>query len=103
MLPVGRGAKQRQDVWGCQTSVRISKNQELQAERRSRNPTRLKPFEVGLHYTDRHRLPQGVERELGVTYLRGSLNQATKVRLGDWENGAERPRLLAGSRAVPSN
>src|SRR3989475_8781524 len=29
---------------------------------------RLKPFEVGLHYTDRHRLPEEVERELGVTY-----------------------------------
>jgi formate dehydrogenase len=29
---------------------------------------RLKPFEVGLHYTDRHRLPEAVERELGVTY-----------------------------------
>src|SRR5437016_7790960 len=29
---------------------------------------RLKPFEVGLHYTDRHRLPRAVERELGVTY-----------------------------------
>jgi formate dehydrogenase len=29
---------------------------------------RLKPFEVGLHYTDRHRLPQGVEEELGVTF-----------------------------------
>ena len=29
---------------------------------------RLKPFEVGLHYTDRHRLPADVERELGVTY-----------------------------------
>ena len=29
---------------------------------------RLKPFEVGLHYTDRHRLPQEVEVELGVTY-----------------------------------
>ena len=29
---------------------------------------RLKPFEVGLHYTDRHRLPDEVERELGVTY-----------------------------------
>jgi formate dehydrogenase len=29
---------------------------------------RLKPFEVGLHYTDRHRLPDDVERELGVTY-----------------------------------
>ena len=29
---------------------------------------RLKPFEVGLHYTDRHRLPGDVEEELGVTY-----------------------------------
>jgi formate dehydrogenase len=29
---------------------------------------RLKPFEVGLHYTDRHRLPDDVESELGVTY-----------------------------------
>ena len=29
---------------------------------------RLKPFEVGLHYTDRHRLPSEVEEELGVTY-----------------------------------
>ena len=29
---------------------------------------RLKPFEVGLHYTDRHRLPEQVERELGLTY-----------------------------------
>ena len=29
---------------------------------------RLKPFEVGLHYTDRHRLPGEVEQELGVTY-----------------------------------
>jgi formate dehydrogenase len=29
---------------------------------------RLKPFEVGLHYTDRHRLPEDVEEELGVTY-----------------------------------
>src|SRR6266699_439214 len=29
---------------------------------------RLKPFEVGLHYTDRHRLPEELERELGVTY-----------------------------------
>jgi formate dehydrogenase len=29
---------------------------------------RLKPFEVGLHYTDRHRLPEEVERELDVTY-----------------------------------
>ena len=29
---------------------------------------RLKPFEVGLHYTDRHRLPAEAETELGVTF-----------------------------------
>ncbi len=29
---------------------------------------RLQPFEVGLHYTDRHRLPADVEAELGVTF-----------------------------------
>ena len=29
---------------------------------------RLKPFDVHLHYTDRHRLPEAVEKELGVTW-----------------------------------
>jgi formate dehydrogenase len=29
---------------------------------------RLKPFDVRLHYTDRHRLPAEVERELGATF-----------------------------------
>src|SRR5680860_1564142 len=29
---------------------------------------RLKPFEVGLHYTDRHPLPKEIEHELGLTY-----------------------------------
>ncbi len=29
---------------------------------------RLKPFDVKLHYTDRHRLPASVENELGVTF-----------------------------------
>src|SRR5215470_4483487 len=29
---------------------------------------RLKPFDVKLHYTDKHRLPQEVEQELGVTF-----------------------------------
>jgi formate dehydrogenase len=29
---------------------------------------RLAPFEVGLHYTDRHRLPAEVEQQLGVTF-----------------------------------
>jgi formate dehydrogenase len=29
---------------------------------------RLKPFDVKLHYTDRHRLPEDVERELDLTF-----------------------------------
>lgn len=29
---------------------------------------RLKPFDMQLHYTDRHRLPENVERELGLTF-----------------------------------
>jgi formate dehydrogenase len=29
---------------------------------------RLKPFDVKLHYTDRHRLPKDVEKELDLTY-----------------------------------
>jgi formate dehydrogenase len=42
---------------------------------------RLHPFEVGLHYTDRYRLPEDVERELGLTYHDdvGSLVRACDV------------------------
>jgi formate dehydrogenase len=42
---------------------------------------RLKPFEVGLHYTDRHRLSSDVEKELGVTFHENaeSLVQACDV------------------------
>jgi formate dehydrogenase len=29
---------------------------------------RLKPFDVKLHYTDRHRLPDSLEKELGLTF-----------------------------------
>jgi formate dehydrogenase len=29
---------------------------------------RMKPFDVKLHYTDRHRLPRDVEQELGLTF-----------------------------------
>jgi formate dehydrogenase len=29
---------------------------------------RLQPFDVGLHYTDKHRLPKNVEEELGATF-----------------------------------
>ena len=33
---------------------------------------RLKPFDVELHYTDRHRLPEEVERELNATFQRSA-------------------------------
>ena len=29
---------------------------------------RLKPFDMKLHYTDRHRLPEAIEKEYGLTY-----------------------------------
>jgi formate dehydrogenase len=38
----------------------------------------LKPFDVGLHYMDRHRLPEAVERELNLTY-HSSLESLAKV------------------------
>jgi formate dehydrogenase len=38
----------------------------------------LKPFDVKLHYLDRHRLPEAVEKELGLTY-HSSLESLTKV------------------------
>ncbi|HTA97386.1 MAG TPA: NAD-dependent formate dehydrogenase [Solirubrobacteraceae bacterium] len=42
---------------------------------------RLKPFDIGLHYTDRHRLPAETEQELGVTFHESveSLVQACDV------------------------
>jgi formate dehydrogenase len=33
---------------------------------------RLKPFDVTLHYTDVHRLPEEVERDLGVTFYQSA-------------------------------
>ena len=38
----------------------------------------LKPFDVKLHYLDRHRLPEAVEQELNLTY-HSSLESLTKV------------------------
>jgi formate dehydrogenase len=35
---------------------------------------RLKPFDVKLHYTDRHRLPKRVERQLGLTFHESAAN-----------------------------
>jgi formate dehydrogenase len=37
---------------------------------------RLKPFDVHLHYTDRHRLPPEVELELGVTFHESAAGMA---------------------------
>ncbi|HXQ18464.1 MAG TPA: NAD-dependent formate dehydrogenase [Acidimicrobiales bacterium] len=41
---------------------------------------RLRPFDVHLHYTDRHRLDESVERELGLTFHE---NTATMLPLCD--------------------
>lgn len=41
---------------------------------------RLRPFDVHLHYTDLHRLPADVERELGLTY---HADPATMIRQVD--------------------
>ena len=38
----------------------------------------LKPFDVGLHYMDRHRLPEAVEKELNLTFHSG-LESLAKV------------------------
>jgi len=35
---------------------------------------RLKPFDVHLHYTDRHRVPAEVEKELGLTFHKTAAN-----------------------------
>ncbi len=40
----------------------------------------LKPFESKLHYTDRHRLPEAVEKELGLTF---HTNVESMVRVCD--------------------
>ena len=44
---------------------------------------RLKPFDVGLHYTDRHRLPADVEQELGVTFHPTRAGDGRGLRRGD--------------------
>ena len=49
---------------------------------------RLKPFEVGLHYTDRHRLPDEVERELGLTFHADASRHGARVRRRDDQRAA---------------
>jgi formate dehydrogenase len=40
---------------------------------------RLKPFDVGLHYTDRHRLPSDVESELGATFHESTVEMVPEM------------------------
>ena len=44
---------------------------------------RLKPFDVGLHYTDRHRLPAEVESELGATFHESAAEMVPANGRGD--------------------
>ena len=69
---------------------------------------RLKPFDVKLHYTDRHRLPAEVEKELNVTFhedresllkvkdLKRKTASATKPRDGE-ANSSRKWRENAGN------
>ena len=43
---------------------------------------RLKPFDVKLHYTDRHRLPEAVEKELGATFHANGSRDGAALRRG---------------------
>ena len=58
---------------------------------------RLKPFDVRLHYTDLHRLPEEVERELGVTFHESAADMVPHLRRGDDQRPAatRRPRTCS--------
>ena len=49
---------------------------------------RLKPFDVKLHYTDKHRLPEKVEKELGLTYHKDVESHGQGVRRGHHQRAA---------------
>ena len=49
---------------------------------------RLKPFDVGLHYTDRHRLPAEVEEELGLTFHPDARVDGRRLRRGHDQRAA---------------
>ena len=49
---------------------------------------RLKPFDVKLHYTDRHRLPESVEEELGLTYPPERRLHGARLRRGHHQRPA---------------
>src|ERR1700728_3611684 len=50
---------------------------------------RLKPFDMHLHYTDRHRLPEAVEKELGLAW---HPNVEDLVKVCDVDQRAASPR-----------
>ena len=61
---------------------------------------RLKPFDVGLHYTDRHRLPDEVEQELGVTFHADAESMVPRLRRGhDQRAAAPRDRAPVRRRS----
>ena len=49
---------------------------------------RLKPFDVHLHYTDRHRLPEEVEQELGLTFHPTTQDMVPHLRRRDDQRAA---------------
>ena len=49
---------------------------------------RLKPFDVKLHYTDKHRLPKEVEKELGLTFHPNVEVAGQGLRRGDHQRAA---------------
>ena len=60
---------------------------------------RLKPFEVSLHYTDRHRLPKEAEEELGVTYHPTSSRSS---RCATWSRSTRRSIRRRSISSTPS-
>jgi formate dehydrogenase len=69
---------------------------------------RLKPFDTHLHYTDRHRLPESVEKELGLTFHKSTAdmvpvcdavtNAAWSARDGPWAPAAHEAGITAPAR-----
>jgi formate dehydrogenase len=49
---------------------------------------RLKPFDVHLHYTDRHRLPEAIEKELNLTFHKSAADMVPPLRRGDDQRAA---------------
>ena len=58
---------------------------------------RLKPFDMKLHYTDRHRLPESVEKELGLTFHATAEDMVKVVRRRHHQRArcTRRPRICS--------